>query len=345
MARRPSSRHCLRQRLVKRQKVFCLPLGYYAFWKNGRRKPQQPELARPLPARPCYRRPPYWNLQFLRCDRTLIAALQPVAMAKKSSLPLVWHRLDLGVLISREAEYALDQGDLSPAAAAILRRCCGNLLTGTRRLHGRMRQLFALLVVCNALNSPQGWCAYANLRAFAKESRTTLWLPRPTWPMHRLLSETGRSVCHDAAFQAFWPGIDCLLAEGMSAQEASNNEAKSLLHFVIEGGSSHWLDDPRETMQRLLAAGAAANAQDVRGRTPLHIGLSRGLPLRDGLMLLIEEGAQLDIQDHDGNTPVDMRREAWTKDDQCLLSQHQEQRLSLISPGNLSKISLCKRRL
>lgn len=57
-----------------------------------------------------------------------------------------------------------------------------------------------------------------------------------------------------------------------------------------------------DEMKQLLDAGADPNEQDLLGMTPLHITACRGCP--DLVKLLIERGADLDITNRDGRTPL-----------------------------------------
>ncbi len=64
-------------------------------------------------------------------------------------------------------------------------------------------------------------------------------------------------------------------------------------------------------MKLLLRNGANPNLQDNRGRTPLHYMVIEGN--EEGVKLLLEHGADKEIEDSMGNKPVDLARQYRSK--------------------------------
>jgi ankyrin repeat protein len=105
--------------------------------------------------------------------------------------------------------------------------------------------------------------------------------------------------------------IQALVAAGadVNAQDADGNtpliRATCLVGFMAGN------------MEQLLKAGACPNIKNARGRTALHEAVRYFAfePDEGRLRVLLKYGASLDVQDHDGCTPIDL---ASQEDNQAL---------------------------
>lgn len=86
---------------------------------------------------------------------------------------------------------------------------------------------------------------------------------------------------------------------------SQNNKGKTPLSLACQYASD-W-SGYEETIKILISSGADLNIQDEDGNTPLHIALYDNLSM--GICeLLIDQGARLDIENSDGVTVRDMMR-------------------------------------
>ena len=99
-----------------------------------------------------------------------------------------------------------------------------------------------------------------------------------------------------------------------------NPEARvDCLHVLLEAGADiHAPDDPQRTplhyaasqsneevVAALLEAGADMNRGDIHGETPLHRACVRSDSVVEPALVLIRNGAAVDVRDDDGHTPLD----------------------------------------
>ena len=96
-----------------------------------------------------------------------------------------------------------------------------------------------------------------------------------------------------------WVSVVIIVVITLSACEYSDKYkyAGDNLYEVASLGVS------REAAVRLIKQGAIVNeVNPVHGWTPLHVAAANGHPKM--VLALIDNGAQIDAQDHDGNTPL-----------------------------------------
>ncbi|MDR2137353.1 MAG: ankyrin repeat domain-containing protein, partial [Synergistaceae bacterium] len=89
--------------------------------------------------------------------------------------------------------------------------------------------------------------------------------------------------------------LDCLIAAGRDVETRDRGRSTPLMHAALRG--------KQETAQKLLEAGAKADATDSVGWTPLHFA-ARDESGLEVLRLLIESHNEVDIPDNGGTTPL-----------------------------------------
>ena len=81
-----------------------------------------------------------------------------------------------------------------------------------------------------------------------------------------------------------------------AAPDARDKDGKSPLHFATDNGSA-------EAVTALLDAGADLDARAVNGMTPLHFAAENGHA--EAVTTLLEEGVDSNVRDNDGKLPLD----------------------------------------
>lgn len=102
-----------------------------------------------------------------------------------------------------------------------------------------------------------------------------------------------------ACFEQELPTLDALLAYGVDL-DADQEAAPVLIRAVATRKA--------ESVRWLLAHGADPQAADAVGRTALHHGVERKVPMAE-LEPLLEAGARPDRPDREGKTPIDLAEE------------------------------------
>ena len=94
-----------------------------------------------------------------------------------------------------------------------------------------------------------------------------------------------------------WELVSRLAKIGVAVADSSGRTA---LHWIMMNTTS--ITECMEAFECLLSNEANINAQDSRGRAPLHVAAERGLS--DACLLLAKRGARLNITDNQGETPL-----------------------------------------
>ena len=95
-----------------------------------------------------------------------------------------------------------------------------------------------------------------------------------------------------------------LLEKGANPGLSTKNQTTALMFAAgLGGGRNRSDDDAMEAMALCLKAGADVNAFNTAGQTALHIAVERSNRL---VKFLAEQGAELDLKDKDGRTPLDI---------------------------------------
>jgi len=92
--------------------------------------------------------------------------------------------------------------------------------------------------------------------------------------------------------------LDELIQSGADL-EGRDRDGRTALHHVMETNSSNH-DEKLQCLDRLIGAGADLNAQDNTKLAPLHLAVKNP----DGLKKLLRSGANPNIQNIKGNTPL-----------------------------------------
>jgi ankyrin repeat protein len=107
--------------------------------------------------------------------------------------------------------------------------------------------------------------------------------------------------------------VRTLLDRGANPQTVSGDSAATVkngpiqfgrvtaLHFAVLSGNP-------EVVRRLLAAGAAVDAADIRGMTPLMLAIATDRPEPSIIGMLREAGANLSVRSKANETPIDWAR-------------------------------------
>lgn len=134
----------------------------------------------------------------------------------------------------------------------------------------------------------------------------------------------GRSPLHHAAIVGSVPMIECLLSLGAAIDAQTPEDLTPLLEAVRSGkdAAANALIDTGAridgvlhsaasfnrpaVMDRLLAKGAAIEARDAWGYTPLTFATRAGMggPF-EAIDLVVRKGADFNLPDSEGNTPLD----------------------------------------
>jgi ankyrin repeat protein len=109
-----------------------------------------------------------------------------------------------------------------------------------------------------------------------------------------------------------------LLIEWGSPLEATGTEEWTPLHLASVSRSSH-------AVAALLKAGANIHARSVYGATPLHLAVGPTVTneLLETVRLLVSAGAAIDALDETGKTPLDEAREIGNQDLQMIFENAQ----------------------
>ncbi|MDR4494900.1 MAG: ankyrin repeat domain-containing protein [Nitrospirales bacterium] len=109
---------------------------------------------------------------------------------------------------------------------------------------------------------------------------------------------SGFTPLHVAVIRNQKDVVDWLLAEGANI-EARDSRGETPLHLA-----TNKLNVPM--MNLLLLKGANVNSQSQMGLTPLHLAVTDGRPESlDVAKILLEKGADRDLKDSFGRTPID----------------------------------------
>jgi ankyrin repeat protein len=100
------------------------------------------------------------------------------------------------------------------------------------------------------------------------------------------------------------PAVRVLLEGGADPNLMTRNFTTAMVFAAGAGRGRAGEADTIEAMQLCLKRGADVNAFNTNGQTALHVAAGRGTDTV--VKFLVEHGAELDIKDKDGRTPLDI---------------------------------------
>ena len=122
-----------------------------------------------------------------------------------------------------------------------------------------------------------------------------------------------------AAIMGRWEVFKLLIKNGADIYNTSSDVSRSMLHSASKGGNP-------QIISYLIDKGIDVNATNQNGEIPLHNLLKNDSINEESIQILIENGANPEIEDNNGKTPRDIARENGHLDTlEKILSRHKEQ--------------------
>lgn len=117
-----------------------------------------------------------------------------------------------------------------------------------------------------------------------------------------LIDDNGMSPLHLAALQCTPPIMQLLLLHGARPDSRADTSTATALHLAIGGDADTWTTTGAQTIDLLLHNGAAVNAGDGNGDTPLTLAATKGFT--ECAERLVAHGADVNVQNNKGDTAV-----------------------------------------
>ncbi|CAA6664162.1 unnamed protein product [Spirodela intermedia] len=126
----------------------------------------------------------------------------------------------------------------------------------------------------------------------------------------------GNTALHVAAFRGQLPVLEALMAASPSSAASTNNGGDTILHLAVAGfrtSGFRRLDRQLELVRRLAAGDLVnleemLNARNGDGRTALHLAVAGDVPAELVELLVAVPSIDLNVQDVDGSTALDLLR-------------------------------------
>lgn len=126
----------------------------------------------------------------------------------------------------------------------------------------------------------------------------------------------GNTALHVAAFRGHLPVLEALVAASPSSAASTNNGGETILHLAVAGfrtSGFRRLDRQMELVRRMAAGdlvnlGEMVNARNGDGRTALHMAVAGDVPAELVELLVAVPSIDLNVQDVDGLTALDLLR-------------------------------------
>ena len=166
------------------------------------------------------------------------------------------------------------------------------------------------------VNADGGWYVRPLVAALAGEHFRTANLLRQNGANLDVRNQYGTTPLHAAAYSGNLEVVRMLIEYDPANVNAGKEDGERPLHWVSRNSN---LKDG-SIFRLLLEHGADVNVQSRRGRTPLHLASEFRAP---GVVhLLLKHGADVDTKDNDGKTALQLAAEAGDDEIVKLLREH-----------------------
>ncbi|KAL3644453.1 hypothetical protein CASFOL_009633 [Castilleja foliolosa] len=124
----------------------------------------------------------------------------------------------------------------------------------------------------------------------------------------------GNTALHVAAYRGHLPVVEALISASPPSASSTNNHGDTFLHMAVSGFRSPSfirLDRQIDLLRKLIAGKIehVINSQNNDGRTPLHTAIIEDIQSDIIELIISARYIDLNINDNDGNTPLDLLNE------------------------------------